>query len=363
MEQQETTKTEEQVEKPSSVSGAVESFYEEQAKAKKAESSEENEEAQGSDKETPSEKEAKTGKAEEESGAEETGAKEPKFFIVDAEGKLRVPAVFKSGEKDYFPDKPEDVITWSQLGIRGNERLEELNQRETQLRQAAGMLQEIIEAKEQGRLIIKPSGSPSETPTGESEQAEESEEEDEELEFADPEVKGLHKEMKGLKKMVSDLVEENKKLKSERLAEKVSAGEAALNKAVEEQVEKYPFVKDAEGKIRSFVYDLLAKVEGGRPKYDVAEACRLTHEAVKADLEILKEKDPGQGKLTQEQKEEAIKEYLAKKGKEESAPVTKPGDGSAGSPPKEPETYDSPREAAAAAFEKIRASRKAGGKS
>lgn len=328
----------EQAERPSDLHSAMELFREEQAKTAKEKPSSPDEEAQDDkteDKQTESpdqEDVEETGtepKGEAEEEEDDKGGEEPSppaFKLVDEKGEMQ-PFVIKVDGKDVTIDSYDKLKTYAQLGYHGNQRLEEINRKEKTLEQAAHMMEQIMAAAEDGRLVIKPPGSSKTGQSGaEQTQGEETEViSSEELELMDEDIRKpfekMNKRMQKLEQENKGLKSENDNLKKLQLGEVLTKAKSEMDSAIGEVVEQYPYAKGKDKRI----YQLLAeKNESDEPRYSIDEAVKMVHEEVDQDIRQHVKNHPEYKKATEEQKKAWITEYLKQKDDNESAPVNPP---------------------------------------
>jgi hypothetical protein len=324
----------EQAERPSDLHSAMELFAADQAKAAKEKPSAGDEEAQ-EDKteekqtESPGQEDVEETEEEAEEEEEEKGGEEPSppaFKLVDEKGEIQ-PFVIKVDGKEVNIDSYDKLKTYAQLGYHGNQRLEQLNQKEKTLEQAAHMMEQIMAAAEEGRLVIKPPGS-SKTGDAGKEQIQGEEEvsaiDEKDLELMDEDIK---KHFKALNSRLQKLESENTNLKKMTLGKVISEAKAGLDESIGEAVEQYPYAKGKDKRI----YQLLAeKDEKDEPRYSVDEAVKMVHEEVDTDIRQHVKNHPEYKKLSEKQQEEVIANYLKEKGDNESAPVNPPSEQPAG---------------------------------
>jgi len=264
-----------------------------------------------------------------EEGGKKSELPAKKFRFVDEEGKEAPFQITVDGKIIDVTD-PEKLKKYSQLGYHSDIRGKELNDRELALKaqedklkvesaafvKGQEMLGQIQKAIEEGRLTVNPTRS---SPAGDQSEI------DEEL-FADPGMIALKKEnietQKVLKSMKEQLETTNKIL---------------LGKLVEEQHGK--IISDMDRLKPQYgladendVWDLLAmQDENGKPVHNTESAMKLSSEKEKAKFDSYVKSDPNFAKLSDEEKKEAIKEYLEKKANRENVNVSPPSGSSAGS--------------------------------
>jgi len=307
---------------PSSVSDGIKKFMDKQSALKeKAEKA-----APDADKDTQLSKEGG-----------EKGAEKPqkKIRIVDESGN-DVPFEITVDGKLIQVTDTEKLKKYSQLGYHSDIRGKEQNDRELLLkekedklqqeigafRQGQELLGKIQKAIEEGRLSLNdPSaGGKNQEP-----------EIDEEL-FADPGMIALKKEnietQKALKSMKEQLETTNKIL----LGKLVEEQHIKINDDIERLKPSYGLAD------QNKVWDLLAlQNKDGAPVHTVESAMKISHEEEKAKFDSYVKSDPDFAKLSDDEKKEAIREYLEKKAEREKAPVSSPSGSPAGgaSPKKE----------------------------
>jgi len=281
---------EEQVKEPSDVEDAMDLFQKEQA-------------------EKPSEKETEEKETKEEPcetcETEEKETEEPKkipFYIVDEQGN-KTPLVFKADGKEHIPDSIEKVLTWGNLGIHANTRLEKIKESE-------GMLQKIFTAIEKGQLSIKPPEKPSEK---EEVKADEDTYQDPELVEEKKKREKLEGDFKSLKKVVIEkMIMEQKDI---------------IQKQIDEFLPKFPLAEyDTER-----IWGLLGETkEDNSPKYDIEACVKMVHEREEKKINDYAEKHP---ELKKADKEKTVAEYLKTKEEKEKAPVGSPSEEPTGTTP------------------------------
>ena len=254
-----------------------------------------------------------------------------KYRIVD-EGGNDVPFPITVDGKTIEVTDTEKLKQYSQFGYRQDIHGKALNDREAALKEQESklatevaaftkgqeMLGQIQKAIEEGRLSVNPGGSPA---------GDQSSEIDEEL-FADPGMIALKKEnletQKALKLMKEQMETTNKIL---------------LGKLVEEQhgkiITEMDRLKPTYGLAdENEVWDLLAMQDAnGKPVHNTESAMKLSSEREKGKFDSYVKSDPSFAKLSEEEKKEAIKEYLEKKASRESVSVGSPSGSPAGGAP------------------------------
>lgn len=318
--------TKEQASEPSDVKGvknvqeALAKAAEEKVFLKPSESAE-----QGK-KEGEKSLEGKTPQGKEEEGKEEEGKEkepsktEPKLFIVDEKGNKQ-PLVFKADGKEYIPENIEKVLTWGNLGIHANEKLEDVNKKMAEYNAASELVQRLRTAMSEGRLVIdgKVAG---DTPK------DESLEEEEDDDYADPEIKKIQTQLKEANKEIGNLKEyEFKKM----IKEQKGLLDSEINKAKEKHFGV--LVEGNEG-VPVGVWKLLAETnKDGSPKYTPEQAAEASHKSILSfvkgflkshpevlDADMLKEIIKGRKDVVD--KDEIYLQAL--KEKEDAAPVSGP---------------------------------------
>jgi hypothetical protein len=246
---------------------------------------------------------------EEKAKAGEPEAPKSRFFIIDKETGQEVPAVFKSEGKVHVPDSVDKILTWTGMGIHANRRLEQVKGYEE-------FVKMLIQAKQDGRLIIKDekSSSPSR-----GEKVEDKESEDDEI-ITDPVVLAERKKRQLLEGQIKELTKTVDSLKAFVINTKTSEMKQQIETEMDKFSKSYPL-----GKKRSNqVWKLLAEVsEDGSPTYDVETAMKKVHEeSLKEFKEWIKEHPEFVEK--DKIKTEGVQEYLKEKEEKEAAPVSSP---------------------------------------
>ena len=244
-------------------------------------------------------------------------APKTRFFIIDKETGREIPAVFKSGGKEYIPDSVDKLQTWTGLGIHANRELE-------RIKDVEGFVKLLKKAQDEGRLIIKDESSSS--PSDE-EKAEGEKPEDEIL--TDPAVISLRKELKAVKN-------ENKELKNKIdawIQYQMKKTATDTRKEIEEEIKKFSKEYPLGEKRSQAVWRLLAEVdESDFPVHTVESAMKKIHEESLVEFrEYLKEHP----EFIEKDKigKEAIVGYLKEKEEQEKHPVSSPSGVSAGAGP------------------------------
>lgn len=302
---------------PSSVSDGFKKFMEKQSAAK---------EKEGPKKEDLS---ADKDKQQTKEGDKPEGPPAKKIRFVDDEGN-EVPFQLTVDGKVIDVTDPEKLKKYSQLGYHSDVRGKTLNERELTIKQQEEKLQQEIgafakgqellgkiqKAIEEGRLHLSDPASKIEgdqTPGI-----------DEEL-FADPGMLALKKENLEITKTVKALQDQVESTNKILLGKLVEEQHSKITSEMENLKPTYGLADEKE------VWDLLAlQKKDGTPLHTVEEAMKISQEREKGKFDAYVKADPDFAKLTDEEKKEAIKEYLESKSKREEAPVGGPSGSPAG---------------------------------
>lgn len=211
--------------------------------------------------------EEKTPQGKEEEGKEKEPSKiEPKLFIVDEKGNKQ-PLVFKADGKEYIPENIEKVLTWGNLGIHANEKLEGVNKKMAEYDAAAELIQRLRTAMTEGRLVIdgKVAGD---------KPKDEGLEEDED-DYTDPEIKKMQAQLTEANKEIGNLKEyEFKKM----LKEQKTALDSEIKKAKEKH---FGVLVEGDEGTPVGVWKLLAETNpDGSPKYNPEQATEASHKSI-----------------------------------------------------------------------------------
>jgi len=261
----------------------------------------------------------------------------PKYFLMGEDGKPildnsgeKIPLVFKDGGKEYYPDKPDDVHTWGNMGIHSNRRLEEVKKREEKLAEAEPFIRMIQEAHKNGTLVIKEDGKPQDQKLDERE-------EEEEEGYVDPELKDLREKVKKLEKGMEKDGEERKKERDMQLKSIFEDQEKKLRDMMKQSKEKGLYgaitrLEDEEYPLDT--WDLLAALDDkGNPKYDFETAMKMSHES---QVKFVKNFITAHPEIIKDEKDKIIGQHYKEKEEKEAAPIESP-DEKATSTSKKPE--------------------------
>ena len=282
--------------------------------------------------------------------------KEPTPFpyrLVDEKGN-EVPFPMTVDGEDIKETDLNKVLVWSQLGYHGNKRLEEVNLKEKDLEgreqgivtrakeldASQEMLSKIQGAIDSGRLVINPQGEVQPDPS-------KGEQIDEEL-YTEPVLVELKKENIQLKGDMKKLMEQQEATNKLLLGKLVEETKDVLDADIAKAKEKFPLLSEKE------VWDLLAETEGGKPKYNVEDAAKLSHGNETTRFEKHIQTNPEFLKKDDEERKKIIATYLEEKKTAEAAPVAAPQAGAAQKPsttPKGKREFKNMAEAADAANE------------
>jgi len=238
----------------------------------------------------------------EECGEEETTDSTP-LYILDKDGN-KIPFKFKADGKEFAPDDPEKALQWASFGIHANQRLENLNKAEP-------ILKTILEAYNEGRLVIKDEGKA---------QPKEKAESEEDLdEILDPQLAEAKREIKTLKEEIEFL----KGITTKKLIEETRNNlRSEIGKNREKFFAALAFEPDAEDAPKS-VWDFLQETdETGKLKYTVEDAMKISHEQMVNFIKNLIEKHP---EAFIDEESIYIKK-LKEKQEKEKAPVSSPAE-------------------------------------
>lgn len=301
---------------PSNVSEGIQQFIDKQAAAKEDPPKEEDPPAKDAElsKEGEKEKDKKpTHKA---------------VYFVDEEGN-KIPFTMTVDGKLIEVTDSEKLRKYGQLGFHSDTRGKDLNDRELKLKESEDklkvetaaftkgqdMLGKIQDAITDGRLSINDSVSAAKAEVPEI---------DEEL-YSDPGMLALKKENLTLGKSVKDLMGQVETMNKMFLGKIVEEQHGKLNTEIDQLKPEFGLADEKE------VWDLLAlQKEDGSPKHTVKEAMALSQENEKGKFDAYVKSDPNFAKLSDEEKETAVKDYLEKKSKREAAPVSSPSSSPAG---------------------------------
>jgi len=274
-------------------------------------------ETQVNEEECPEcEKEKRAKAAEAEKAA---AAAKPSWFLTDEKGEKKIPfGPIKADGKEYDWETPEKLMNWASLGIHSNTRLEEI-------KKAEGMLQQIMDAIQQGRVEIKDgkliATPPSKAKASEAKAEEESEAEAGNEDYLSPEVREANKRIKALETDLATLKKNNEALAMMAADDFFKKEKAKLDDEISKFRPKYPLAREKD------IWNLLKLTENDQPKYSVEDALRIAHEEEYTHFNKFKTEHPefvG--------KDEIIANYLREKGDKEKAPVASPSPESAPSP-------------------------------
>lgn len=287
----------------------------------------------------------------------------PRLWLMDEEGKIKVPVDFKADGKRYTPDDPGWVIKQAGLGVHSNVKTEEANKALEEYGQIKPFFEFIDKACKEGRLVVDGKKiSPSEAgfgiPSGEEPEVEEKEGEEE---TRDPEIVKLEKKIKKQE-------DEMKMIKESKLREVVGQYKDKLMDNIEKlrptyylaytRLEEDPEdLAHPEGPVIPLrLWDLLAK----NPKMSPGEAMELSHESMMGFFDKMIEKHP---EMIEKHSDRIIADYHAKKDKREEAPVGPPSGGIEGKTKPEKPTFKDVPDAMEKYKEVIRLREEAGQKS
>jgi len=286
---------------PSGVSEAIGMFQQSQAaeaEAAKKQTEDKPAEAKAADpakpESTPADKGEEAGKGETE--AEAAG---PTLKLVDEKGNV-VPLVFKADGKELTESDLNKIRQYVERGYHGSQRDEALNAKEKLLEQQLPIIEAVILAQKEGRLIIKDAaGKPAEAPP-----ADAGKETDDDL-LTDPKVKELEEKHKKTD-------EELKKISALIVKKSIDEGYAELKRQIEAKKAEFPAAREEN------VWKLLELNDKntGKPLYDVESAMREAHEKETEFLMTVP--------LPEKRRQQIIADYLKEKAKDEEPPVGAP---------------------------------------
>ena len=212
------------------------------------------------------------------------------------------------------------------------------------------MVRQIQSAIEEGRLIINKGGK------GSAEHSSRDEGEEDSgggSVYEDPETQKIAIELKDTKKELGSV----RTLLTNMLVERAYND---LSGQIKEAKKKYPKADDDE------VWQLLAKKDEktDKPIYNIESAVKHSHEKMEGKINKYLDENTEYKKVTQEDKDKIIADYLSQQEKLEKAPVSSPSSAPAGGEsPKPKKEFKSFGEAMVAASEDLRGSLRLGKKS
>lgn len=324
-------------------------------------------EAKAEEKETPEKTETKTEPPEKEESTEKepeavTGPKTSVFvnedgLFVDADGNPK-PRVQKIDGKDVEFKSLEDYDRSARMGYHHDARGKELNDREAKLQRDLPIVDMIMKAQKEGRLIIKEPGEAA-TPPDKPETETAIPELD--LSNLDPEVGDVIKTMKDtfdgriktLEAANKKLTTSNENLQNIYANDLVKKVKGDIEAEIATSLEKYPLAAKADGSPKHAVWDALAEVDQktDKPVYtNVDDAVKAVHAELEVDLKAHLEKE-NYVKVDDDKKREIVADYMAKQEESDKAPVSAPGVVTAGTPKKKDEKQFEDLPSALRAFE------------
>ena len=322
-------KTEQAEDKLSGFSGiddAIEKFHDSLANKEEpsGEGESETKEVETEEKSTDSKEETKKETLPEDKGESEEKAiskamemkTDDEGFFVDKDGN-RKPITIKVDGQDREIDTYEKLITHANFGYRADVRGEDLNRREAELQAKEPIVQALLKAQEEGRLVIKDPQAKA-TPEGEKPEAKT----DYDLSDLDPDVAEV---LGPVLKEVDKLKEDNKAMKELLTNQFIEKAHGELQSKVDAAMAKFPLARAKSGKAREAVWKKLSEVDEttGRAVHTPEEAVEIVHHEMQADFSAYA-KDQNWEKVDDKKREEIATDWWAEKEKGEKAPVSRP---------------------------------------
>lgn len=259
----------------------------------------------------------------------ETAPEGPKqtFFVLDEKGN-KVPLVFKADGKDYTPESLEKLMAWGSMGIHSNTFNESLKSREAEIMKAEGMVNDIIKAITDGKLVVKGKKL---IPVAEGEEValktEGAEPNADDTDFFESEEA---KQIKTLKEKLGKLEKDHEALSMASADQTFRAEKDKLDREISSHEKEFFLARNKD------IWELLGVVENGKPKYDPRSAMEFLHKQEVALFDKHKREHP-----EIQDRKEIVADYLKEKSANERAPIQGPSETVTPSPTAKPKEYKS----------------------